>query len=57
MMRVALLFLVLALLAGLLTMLLVTGAAAFVAKLLFGVFLLIGIILFTVGIFRGGRMS
>jgi uncharacterized membrane protein YtjA (UPF0391 family) len=57
MLRWALIFLVVALVAGLLGFFWVAGVAASIAKFLFGLFLLICLILFIVGLFVGRRIT
>ena len=57
MVRWALVCLVLALIAGLMGIFVVAGALASIAKLLFGLLLMLCIALFVTGLFLGGRSS
>jgi uncharacterized membrane protein YtjA (UPF0391 family) len=54
MLRLAVLFLVIALLAGLLGFNLVAGMSFEAARILFGVFLILAILFFLASLFRGG---
>ncbi len=57
MIRWALVCLVLAIIAGILGFVWVAGVVASIAKLIFGIFLMICLALFIAGLFLGGRTS